>query len=145
MATRTRRRLPARLESTRQRFERWRRTRKQGARIPEPLWNAAVNLVRSHGIYQTASALGVDYAYLKRRVEQKEASAPRTVAPAPVAKAPNNQSGPTFLELTPAPTGAGECVLELESAAGAKMRVHLKGVAAPDLAALTRSFWGQQS
>jgi hypothetical protein len=31
--------------------------------------------------------------------------------------------------------------LELESIAGAKMRVELKGVAMPDLAALTRGFW----
>jgi hypothetical protein len=31
--------------------------------------------------------------------------------------------------------------LELENAAGAKMRIHLKNVATPDLAALSRSFW----
>ena len=49
----------------------------------------------------------------------------------------------TFVEL-PAPVqpGAGECILELEDPGGAKMRVHLKGVEAPDLAALSRSFWG---
>ena len=47
-----------------------------------------------------------------------------------------------FWEL-PLPASAGdcECTLELEDAAGAKMRVHLKGVATPDLAALSRSFW----
>jgi hypothetical protein len=45
-----------------------------------------------------------------------------------------------FLELVP-PLSASECLLELENAAGAKMRVHLKGVASPDLAALSRSFW----
>jgi hypothetical protein len=32
--------------------------------------------------------------------------------------------------------------LELEDAGGAKMRVHLKGVEAPDITALSRSFWG---
>ena len=55
-------------------------------------------------------------------------------------------AGATFLEL-PAPvwSGCGECTLELENAGGAKMRVHLKGVEAPDLAALARSFWRSES
>ena len=34
--------------------------------------------------------------------------------------------------------------VELEDAAGAKMRVHLQGVAMPDLAALSRSFWNRR-
>ena len=49
---------------------------------------------------------------------------------------------PAFLELAPsASIGSCECTLELENAAGAKMRVHLKNIAMPDLAALSRSFW----
>jgi hypothetical protein len=58
------------------------------------------------------------------------------------------EGGPatTFVEVTapPMPGGFGECVLELEDAEGAKMRVRLQGVAAADLAALTRSFRGFQ-
>ncbi len=47
------------------------------------------------------------------------------------------------VELTPPMSGGvGECILELEDPGGAKMRVHVKGVEAPDLAALSRSFWG---
>ena len=60
--------------------------------------------------------------------------------------------GATFLELAPIElnqsdypgdlcAGFCECTLELEDAEGAKMRVYLKGVAMPDLAALSRSFW----
>ena len=37
--------------------------------------------------------------------------------------------------------GCGECTLELEDPGGAKLRVHLKGFEAPDLAALSRGFW----
>jgi hypothetical protein len=52
-------------------------------------------------------------------------------------------TGATFVELAPCLSGGvRECILELEHPGGAKMRVHLKGVEAPDLAALTRSFWG---
>ena len=40
--------------------------------------------------------------------------------------------------------GHCECTLELENAGGAKMRVHLKGIATPDLAALSRSFWNPE-
>jgi hypothetical protein len=36
-------------------------------------------------------------------------------------------------------------MLELEDAAGAKMRIGLKGFAMPDLAALSRSFWNPGS
>ena len=40
----------------------------------------------------------------------------------------------TFVELaSPAPASTRECILELEDPGGAKMRVHLKGVEAPDL------------
>ena len=58
----------------------------------------------------------------------------------------SRENGIAFLELAaPVATGSGECILELENADGAKMRVHLKGVEAPDLAALSRSFWGVRS
>ena len=63
--------LPARLENLRQRFERWRRTRKVRSRIPEPLWAAAVKSAAKYGIHRTAKALRVDYYALKKRVEQK--------------------------------------------------------------------------
>ena len=47
-----------------------------------------------------------------------------------------------FVELV-SPTSAGHCccTLELEREGGAKMRVQLKSVTMPDLAALSRSFW----
>ena len=47
----------------------------------------------------------------------------------------------TFVELPPVAIGACDCTLELEDTAGSKMRVHLKGIVTPDLAALGRSFW----
>jgi hypothetical protein len=55
------------------------------------------------------------------------------------------QSAPSFVELPLPSAGSGECIVELEDGGGAKMRVHLKGVAAPDLAGLSRSFWSRQS
>ena len=132
--------LPARLKGLRRRFERWRRTRKVGTRIPEPLWASAVKLAGRYGIHRTAKALRVDYYALKKRVEQNAVIAGTRQEPA--ATASKMAAEAEFLELPAgAWPGAGECTLELEDAGGAKLRVHLKGFAAPDLAALSRSFW----
>ena len=138
MGTRKTRELPARLEGLRRRFERWRRTREGRSRIPEPLWTSAVKVAGRYGTGRTARVLRVDYYSLKKRVE----GAPAATA----SKVPAGAAGATFLEL-PAPVWPGcvQCTLELENASGAKMRVHLKGVEAPDLAALSRSFWQVES
>ena len=125
--------LPARLEGLRRRFERWRGTHRARSRIPEPLWASAVKMAGMYGLNRTARTLRLDYYVLKKRVQQV-----RT----PVTDPPDGPT--TFLELTsPLSTGDCECTLELENAAGVKMRVHLKGAASPDLVAISRSFWNQ--
>jgi len=148
MGTKRTRDLPARLEGLRQRFERWRRTRKVRTRIPEPLWASAVKLAGTYGTHRTAKALRVDYYALKKRLEGA-AVAEKRVEPAPAvtaSKAPAGTAGPTFVELPPAAwPGCGECTLELEDGGGAKLRVHMKGFETPDLAALSRSFWQGES
>jgi hypothetical protein len=91
-------------------------------------------LAEAHGIHPTAKALGVDYYSLKKRLEEKSGSRLRMTAAA---------SGATFVEIpAAAQTGIPECTLELENIEGAKMRIQLKGIEAPDLAALSRSLWG---
>ncbi|MDD4103392.1 MAG: hypothetical protein PHU80_12280 [Kiritimatiellae bacterium] len=124
--------LPGDLENARRRFEQWRQVRKAPTPIPESLWSAAVTLAGKYGISRTAKVLRVAYYSLQERVE-------RAVAP-PVG--PAMAKPPTFLEVAvPARPTTGECFLEWEDGSGAKMRVHLQGVAVPDLVALSRSFW----
>jgi hypothetical protein len=121
--------LPGDLERLRERFERWRSTHRARSRISDSLWAAAAKLAGCYGICQTAKALRVDYYSLKARFEQETAN---------VADQPQG----TFVELPlPATASLGECTVDWEDAAGSKMRVHLKGFHAPDLAALGRSFW----
>jgi hypothetical protein len=97
------------------------------------LWAAAVKVAGTYGIHRTAKALRVDYYGLKKRVQEESARS----------RLLQERSVPTFVELArPAEASSGECILELEDVGGAKMRVHLKGVEAPDLVALSRSFWG---
>ena len=122
---------PAGLERIRQRFERWRETREGRPRIPESLWSQAVRAAQQFGVHRTCRALRLDYLVLKRRVDVE---ADATHGPSRAA------SHPSFVELVPvgrpSPT---ECVVELEDPSGARMRIELKGVSAPDLLALTRS------
>jgi hypothetical protein len=77
----------------------------------------------------TAKALGLDYYALKKRHDQLDGQA--------IPNAP-------FLTLSPTPSPASECVIELEDGAGASMRMHLKGGEIPDVLALGRSFWEGQ-
>ncbi len=130
--------ISAGLVRLRGRFEDWRRTREVRSRIPEALWESAVKLAKKYGLHRTAKTLRVNYYALKKRVEGEAASDVRDV--------PEGDSA-TFLELTAVPPAssklAGSCeyTLELEDGDGSKMRVHLSGVAMPDLVALSRSFW----
>jgi hypothetical protein len=113
-------------------FVKWRALRRLGARIPEQLWALAVRLAGSFGLHATAEALRLDYYALKKRAAG--ATPARIAAAAPVM--------PAFVELTPpSPARPCECVIELENAAGSKMRIHLTGAEAVDVAALGRSFW----
>ena len=90
-----------------------------------------VKLASAHGLKRTASVLKLDYGSLKKRVG----------APA----LQGRSAAPAFVEIAPPPMGnMGECVIELEDSTGASMRVHLKGYAAPDLMALSSSFWNSE-
>lgn len=133
MAGRQRIEVPRELVVLAGRLERWRGSRAQGARIPESVWNAAVELAGRWGVSRTATALRVGYYSLQERCER---------ASRPVSRS-EPSAATTFVELPPGsfvgPTT--ECVIELEKASGARLRIRLPGAPTPDLAALSRSFW----
>lgn len=135
MVTRKARSLPAPLERLRRRFDSWRSTHQVRSRLPEPLWRLAVRMAGRFGLNRTAKALRLDYYVLKKRVQR-----------AGIALADPPEAGiPAFVELSPAPSavayGACQCLMELENAAGARMRIQLTNSAMPDLAALSQTFW----
>jgi len=127
--------FPAGLESTRRRFDRWRQARTGRSRIPEILWASAVKAAGRYGLHPTARALRLDYYTLKKRA-----------ASAVPGGGHEGEGVATFVELPPPVSmGSCECIVELEDPRGAKMRVHLKGMPAPDLAALSRGFWSLEA
>ena len=135
MPSRTASALPAPLEATRRRFERWRRSRTARSRIPDALWTSAVQAAGRYGLHRTTQALRLDYYALKKRVA--DTASDRELG---------REAAAAFLELPALVSGgASECIVELEDPGGAKMRLHLKGGAVPDVAALARSFWGVEA
>lgn len=107
--------VPDDLLQLKQRFEEWRTAHPPRTRLPEPLWQAAVEMVQRHGLHCTTKALRMDYMRLKKRLP-----------PAVQAAGP---ASPAFLELLAAPrSGPVEYVVEWESAGG-RMRVAMKGAA----------------
>ena len=130
------RELPGRLEGLRRRIERWRQTRKVRSPIPDSLWAAAVRMARAYGVNRTARALRLDYYGLKKSVERQAVAAVH-------AREAKGSAG--FVDLAPfSSAGSYECLLELANVGGAKMRIQLKGIAMPDLAVLSQSFWNRQ-
>jgi hypothetical protein len=119
------------LESVRRRLDRWRKTRTHRSAIPEALWASASALVGEYGLARTARALRLDYYSLKERAQASD----RIISS-------EAQTQPAFMELLPQVSSAScECTIELEDRNGARMRIHLKGAAAPDLPRLSEGFW----
>jgi len=115
------------IERIRKRFEDWRKSQKPRTRIPKRLWGSAVQVARECGVNPTAKALHLDYNDLKKRLK---------------ASSGIQESAPAFIELQPAvATSTPECIIECENRNGAKMRIHIKGMEAPDLNALSSTFW----
>ncbi len=127
MRTRQRGELPKDLAQGRLRFQAWRERRQGARRIPQPLWALAVRLGSQHGISRTATALGLDYYSLKKRVESAGQEPP--------------SRSPAFVELPPSVVVGKQALFELDNGAGATMRVQLLGYDAADVEALARRFW----
>ena len=132
MNARKTRDLPAPLEAVRRRFAEWRKTHRARSPLPNSLWAAAVKMAGKYGLYCTARALPVEYYSLKKWVQQRSAVARGARRSRPLA---------AFVELPPPPlVGVCDCILEMEDAAGVKMRCQVKTTAPSDLAVLCRSF-----
>ena len=122
--------IPEALVPLQQQFGQFRATHPPRSKLPEAFWAAATELAKEHGLYTVAHALKLDYVGLRKRVS---GSAPRRRKPA----------SPRFVELiAPSPPKADECVIEFESARGAKMCIKWKAATPPDWAGLLRA-WRQ--
>jgi hypothetical protein len=111
-----------------QQFEEFRRTRTGRRKLPEALWQSAVEEARQHGVNVVAHALGLDYTALKRRLSG--------------ASTPERRTAPrAFVELMGAAVArTDEYVIEFECVPNPRMRVQWKGAMPPDWTALLRAW-----
>ena len=109
-------------------FEQFRSTRTGRAKLPDSLWQAAVEQARQHGANVVAHTLRLDYNALKRRMGT-------------VVEPHREQSPTSFVELIGA-TGAvaDEYLIEFESSPQPRMRVQWKSGKGLDWAALLRAW-----
>ncbi len=117
---------PEPIAQLQRRFDEFRSTQPHRTKLPETLWQAAVELAREHGLHPVAHPLRLDYMGLKKRLEG---------VPVPQKK----MAAPAFVELIAShPATISECVIEFESSIGSKMRIQWKGSSTPDWASLLR-------
>ena len=109
-------------------LDQFRSTQRPRTKLPESLWQAAVELARQYGVYPVAHPLRLDYVRLKRRLSG-------------VTKLRRRSAKPAFVELIAAPSATlEECVIELESSSGSKMRIQWKTSGPPDWTTVLRAW-----
>ena len=120
--------IPEAVLQLQRQLDQFRGTQSRRTKLPEPLWQSAVELARQHGIYSVAHPLRLDYMQLKKRLGG-------------VPSLRRKKTKPAFVELiTPHPETLEECVIEFESAGRGKMRIQWKAAAPPDWAGLLRAW-----
>ena len=120
--------IPEAIVQLQRQLDQFRSAQPQRTKLPEPLWQAAVELARQHGIYPVAHPLRLDYMGLKRRLGGVPMLRRKTAKPA-------------FVELVaPQATALEECLIEFESARGSKMRIQWKSSAPRDWVSLLRAW-----
>jgi hypothetical protein len=121
--------IPEAIVQLQRQFDQFRSTQPVRTKLPEPLWQAAVELAREHGVYSVAHPLRLDYVGLKKRL-----GGIHTIRQRPAKAA-------AFIELTaPQATGQHECAIDFEVLSGRKMRIQWKSMAPPDWISLLRAW-----
>ena len=120
--------IPGAIEQLQRQLDEFRSTRPHRTKLPETLWQAAVELARQHGVYSVAHPLRLDYTGLKKRLDGVPDHKKKTATPA-------------FVELiTKHSATMADCVIEFESSVGSKMRIQWKASTAPDWISLFRAW-----
>jgi hypothetical protein len=124
------------VEALRIQFEDFRSKHASRARLPEELWRAAAAVAEKRGLNVVARSLRLDVNSLKKWMGLR-------VSP-PLAKrkaVKRAAKAPAFVEFfAPSSSAANNCVLEVESRQGAKLRLEWKGASSSELTQLIRAF-----
>ena len=126
--------IPEPITRLREQLNEFRATHTPRTRLPESVWQSAVELARQHGVYAVAHPLRLDYVGLKQRLD-------RTT---PTVRM--RQTWPTkataFVELVApvALTNRDTSLIEFETARGSKLRIQWPARVPPDWPSLLRAW-----
>jgi hypothetical protein len=116
--------IPEAILQLQRQLDQFRSTQPRRTKLPDSLWQAAVELARQYGVYSVAHPLRLDYTGLKKRLGG-------------VPTLRRKATKPSFVELI-APQE--ECVIEFEAPSGNKMRVQWKASTPGDWVNLLRAW-----
>jgi len=116
--------IPEAILQLQRQLDQFRSTQPGRTKLPESLWQAAVELARQHGVYSVAHPLRLDYTALKKRL-----------GGVPVLR--RKATKPEFVELMAPKEG---CVIEFEAPSGNKMRIQWKASSPRDWVSLLRAW-----
>jgi hypothetical protein len=120
--------IPEAIAQLQRQLEQFRSAQPGRKKLPESLWQAAVELARRHGVYAVAHPLRLDYTRLKQRLGG-------------IANRRQKANQAAFIELLGDDSATlPECVIEFESANGSKMRIQWRAAVPPDWASLLRAW-----
>ena len=106
-------------------FDQWRSTRKKRDRIPESLWEAAVDLSTSCTTFRIAKTLKLDFKELRRRIRERSPQ----------------ESSPEFVELNVERVfSASQCVVAVRSPTGFEIRIQTGAAFPPQCVQLLSCF-----
>jgi hypothetical protein len=116
--------IPEAILQLQRQLDQFRSTQPGRTKLPESLWQAAVELARQHGVYSVAHPLRLDYTALKKRLGG-------------VSVLRRKATKPEFVELI---ASKEECVIEFEAPSGNKMRIQWKASSPRDWVSLLRAW-----
>lgn len=124
------------LDKVKQKFKIWRKTRTRGTRIPDKLWQSAIDIYHFEDLtlHKVAKELHLNQADFKKHIQKD----------LPIVKKP---SPPTFIEMHYETQSefVSECIVEMEDPGGSKMKMCFRGKTQFDLLELGKSFWRKQA
>jgi hypothetical protein len=120
--------IPEAITNLQRQLDQFRSGQPRRTKLPESLWQAAVELARQYGVYSVAHPLRLDYTGLKKRLGETPGLRRKATEPA-------------FVELiAPNELKLQEYVVEFESSGRGKMRLQWKATAPPDWTSLLRAW-----
>ena len=120
--------VPEPIAQLQRQLQQFRSTHPLRSKLPEAIWQTAVELAHQYDVNSVAHSLRLDYAGLRRRLGGGIGRR-------------RQKAKPAFVELVAAtPSPAQECVIEFESSAGNKMRIQWKTPSPPDWTNLLRAW-----